>query len=274
MDGDGWHREAVVRVYRQWDGDAAEAVGRAWSVLAAVSAVLDLAPRPLLADPAGDLIGEPLVVMSRLPGRPLLPTRMDPAWSTEFARALARVHGIAAERMPRGFRDDGSVADRLARIVAQGGEVRDPLWDLIVEAIAPVAERIASDRRTLTHADFWSGNTLWEHGRLTGIVDWSGARIGDPAQDVAYARGDLNIVLGPEAADDLVERYRALAGPVNELALWDLLTSLPAVRWLPDWIPGYHELGLTQVTLERARGRLEAFVEAAIGRLRVEHAAR
>jgi len=36
----------------------------------------------------------------------------------------------------------------------------------------------------LTHHDFWSGNTLWQRGVLTGVVDWAGAAVGPRGFDV------------------------------------------------------------------------------------------
>lgn len=54
---------------------------------------------------------------------------------------------------------------------------------------------------------------------------------------------------------------------MDELAFWDLYSSLPPIRWLPHWVEGYTELGL-DVSLAEARARLESWVEHALGRLR------
>lgn len=41
------------------------------------------------------------------------------------------------------------------------------------------------DHRGLVHGDFGSNNILAENGRVTGVIDWSEATIGDPLYDVA-----------------------------------------------------------------------------------------
>ena len=54
-------------------------------------------------------------------------------------------------------------------------------------AASPVAasqELLMSTPSVLTHHDFWSGNTLWQRGVLTGVVDWAGAAVGPRGFDV------------------------------------------------------------------------------------------
>lgn len=204
--------------------------------------------------------------MSLLPGAPLPPTGDDDAWATKLAVALAAVHATPLERLPDSFRREGTPADRLRRILDRGAAVRDPLWDTVVSTIAPLAERVRANPPTLIHGDFWFGNTLWERGRVTGIVDWDGARIADPAHDVAIARNDLALLAGARGAQVFLDEYERTRGPLRDIAFWDLLSSLPPIRWLPHWVEGYTELGL-ELPLAEARARLESWVENALGRL-------
>jgi hypothetical protein len=61
-------------------------------------------------------------------------------------------------------------------------------------ALAPVrsglssaAERLSAVRtpRTVVHGDFWAGNLLLQHGRVSGVVDWeAGELAGEPLRDV------------------------------------------------------------------------------------------
>jgi len=268
LAGRGGSREVVVRVYRDWDGaeSAGVAAQRLHAVLAAVAAVSPFAPRPILVDAAGDLIGEPIVVTAFLPGAPLGPTGHDDAWSEQLATAMADLHATPLDRLPADFPRDGTAAARLEQALAAGADVRDPLWDRLASALTPIASGVRANDATLIHGDFWFGNTIWEHGRLTGIVDWSGARIADPARDVAGARNDLALLGGARSADVFLARYQSIRGPLRDLTFWDLLASLPPTRWLPHWVEGYTELGL-DLPLAEARARLEAWVENALGRL-------
>lgn len=263
---EGRHREVVVRVYQDWETDPAAAARSEYATLTAVAAVIASAPRPILADPSGDIVGTSLIVMSLLPGAPLPPTG-DDAWATQLATALAAVHATPLERLPHDFPRQGTPAERLQRILDRGAAVRDPLWDTVASTVTPIAAHVGANPPTLIHGDFWFGNTLWEHGRLTGIVDWDGARIADPAQDVAIARNDLALLAGAHGAEVFLDDYERIRGPLKELAFWDLLSSLPPIRWLPDWVQGYTELGFA-LPLAEARARLELWVEHALGRLK------
>lgn len=268
LERDGEPRDVVVRVYRNWDGeqDAATAVQRQHAVLSAVAAVTAAAPRPILADAAGDLIGEPLIVMSWLPGAPQGPTGRDDAWAEQLASAMAGLHATPLSALPGDFPRHGTAAERLARVLARGADVRDPLWDRIASALTPRAANVSANPPTLIHGDFWFGNTIWQDGRLTGIIDWDSAAIADPARDVAGARNDLALLSGAHGADVFLARYERERGPLADLAFWDLLMSLPPTRWLPHWVEGYTELGL-DVSLADARARLEAWVEHSLARL-------
>ncbi len=262
----GATRELVVRVYRDWEGDAGAAVQRLHHVLATVAAVSTLAPRPILADATGALIGEPLIVMSFLPGAPQPPTGQDDAWAEQLATAMADFHAVPLERLPKEFPRDGTPSKRLARILDRDPAVRDPLWDKVASTLTAIAAHVEANPPVLIHSDFWFGNTVWQEGRLTGIIDWDGARIADPARDVASARNDLALLSGARVADVFLARYEADRGPLRDLAFWDLLSSLPPIRWLPHWVEGYTELGL-DLSLTEARARLESWIADALGRL-------
>ena len=266
LERGGGARELVVRIYRDWEGDAGAAVRRLHEVLTAVEAVSTLAPRPILADGAGELIGEPLIVMSFLPGAPQPPTGQDDVWAEQLATAMADFHAVPLKRLPNDFPRDGTAAERLARVLARDPDVRDALWDTVASRLTTIAAHVVANPPVLIHSDFWFGNTIWQEGRLTGIIDWDGARIADPARDVASARNDLALLSGARVADVFLARYVSERGPLRDLAFWDLLSSLPAIRWLPHWVEGYTELGL-DLSLPAARARLESWIADALGRL-------
>ena len=70
---------------------------------------------------------------------------------------------------------------------------------------------------------------IWTRGKLSGVVDWSGARIGSRWYEVAYCRADVALLLGVDAADRLTRHYVTISGhePVD-LALFDLICGLRA----------------------------------------------
>lgn len=255
--------EYVVRVFRDQEGDASATARRDYAALTAVSGATALAPRPIHLDASGALIGEPLIVMSRLAGAPLPPAGQPDIWIRQLANALAAVHSTPLERLPVELPRDDSASERLARMLSRFPEERDALWEKAASVLPAAAARVKPNRPALIHGDFWFGNTTWEHGQLTGIVDWDGARVGEPARDVAIARNDLAIFIGPAAADLFLRRYEALRGHLDGLEFWDLFASLAPIKWLPHWVAGYQELGV-DLSLPQARERLETWVERAI----------
>ncbi len=67
----------------------------------------------------------------------------------------------------------------------------------------------APGRPVLVHGDIGFHNMLIDNGRLTALVDWEFAHIGDAAEDM----GSIRNVLGEDGWDDVMARYRAAGGP-------------------------------------------------------------
>jgi aminoglycoside phosphotransferase (APT) family kinase protein len=259
LHGPAGARDVVLRVFRDWEGDASAAVTRAHAALAAVAGVVPLAPRPLLLDAAGELVGDPAMVATHLTGAPQPPPADPEAWIAQLADAMVGVHAVDVARLPADFRSDRPPDEGLARMLAKAPEERDALWDAVAAALTESVGRVRGNRPTLIHGDFWFGNTIWDGARLTGIIDWDGACLGDPAKDVAIARNDLALFISPEAADRFLARYESRRGALVDLRFADLLAALGPIKWLPHWVAGYTELGV-ELSLARARANLEAWV--------------
>jgi hypothetical protein len=62
----------------------------------------------------------------------------------------------------------------------------------------------------LVHGDYRVGNLVWRAGRIVAVLDWEGAGIGDPLEDLGYACHPIMRVQAPELMAMLV--------PLSELA--------------------------------------------------------
>ena len=258
--------DVVVRIYREYEHDAAAAVRREFAALTALSRVTVLAPKPILADPSGEIVGDPVIVMSFFSGAPLPPGSDAESWVQQMADGLVAVHATPLDQLPADFRRGETPAERVARIVSSPPKNPDALWDKVATALPRAAEGVTANVSTLIHGDYWFGNTIWLDGRLTGIIDWDGARIADPALDVSIARNDIVIFSGPPMADLFLERYERARGPLADLAFWDLVACLGPIKWLAHWVEGYQELG-ADLPLTDARARLESWVARVLERL-------
>jgi aminoglycoside phosphotransferase (APT) family kinase protein len=266
LDVAGERRELVVRLStleNERDGAAAR---QHWKAIAGIPADAPvLVPRPVHLDAEGSLVGLPCLVMTRLPGTPLARPANEVGWIDELAGALASIHSVDVRSLPADYRRNPGPAEMMeTRLARFAPAMLEDLAREVADALRRAAPDAISNGMVLTHHDFWFGNTLWTGERLTGIVDWDGALIDDPAYDIGYARLDLQLVLGGDAPDRLRDRYEARRGPLHALPFWDLIAVLSAFRWLSEWVVGYHEVGRSELTDDLARERMESFVRAAL----------
>ena len=83
----------------------------------------------------------------------------------------------------------------------------------------------------LTHRGYWSGNTVWDGGVLTGIVDWTGAALGPRGFDVGWCMLDLYLLYGEDIANAFLDAYQAASGSaVTDVLLWGSLAGGPLTR--------------------------------------------
>src|SRR5581483_1154898 len=94
---------------------------------------------------------------------------------------------------------------------------------------------------TLVHGDFRAGNLLFEHDRISGVLDWEFAHLGDPARDLAWLMARSNRTSEELACDmipmsEVLERYRKAGGrEIHPAAIrfWDVFTLVETVGiWL------------------------------------------
>lgn len=177
-------------------------------------------PRMFWLDAEGKALGRPSLVMERMAGQPsppAFPPGMDAAFREEiagqFIDILARVHhadwrarGLDFLGVPGPGRDAARRQVRLWKDVYDRRRP-EPLPVLAaafgwLEANAPETDRIA-----LVHGDFRTGNFLFEDpARITAMLDWELAHLGDPMEDVGWASmkfwsgaGLVGGLLAPEA---------------------------------------------------------------------------
>ncbi|MBV9580094.1 MAG: phosphotransferase [Chloroflexi bacterium] len=261
----GARQAVIVRRYGAYaqreDPSAGE---REFKLLSILTRLRQPVPAPLLLEPAGGPFGTPTIVMSRVPGRPLLSPRKREDFFQQTADALLRLHTLPIDEL--GFLPDQRVVDVEPALQPTREPPRDPLEAALRDAARRHWSRVKSldQRRALLHGDYWPGNLLWRRGRLEGIVDWEQPRLGDPTRDVATCRGDLSILFGLPAADAFLQCYTAAGGQVDNLAFWDLLICTWAVPHIVAWAEAYPRLGRPDLTPALASQRIREFAARAL----------
>lgn len=225
-------RPATSVVVRQYPpGDPAPL--REHDVLRALDGLGGLAPVLLGGDLDGRRSGHPTSLISWLDGDPDI-TPADPtAWARELGRALARVHTVPTTGLaglPSVFDHSAGSPQSLAGPLA--AEVRSR-WPEVLTA-----------QDVLSHCDYWSGNTVWRDGRLTGIVDWPGASRGPRGYDLGWCRLDLVLLFDEQIADDFLGAYETETGrSIRETRLWDCWAAARSEDGVASWGPNYAPLG-------------------------------
>ncbi|HLF77390.1 MAG TPA: phosphotransferase [Dehalococcoidia bacterium] len=264
----GRRERLVLRRYiAGWRFSDAAAANKEFRVLQLAASAHIPAPKPVWLDAEARFFTTPCMVLSYLPGRSFHVPRNIHEWVSELARGLTAVHAVAPDRY------DLSWLEPLDRqTILHGLEKRR------VQATAgPLALQVIdeADRRlqnldlsnVLIHADFHPGNTVFARTRLSGIVDWPEACLGDPAYDVAQCRLDLVISHGTEVADAFRDAYEKTSGnKLGNLDFFDLERGLLALVHYRRWLDGYHDAGLTHITAQAAGARLRLFLRSALAR--------
>jgi aminoglycoside phosphotransferase (APT) family kinase protein len=113
-----------------------------------------------------------------------------------------------------------------------------------------------SSPEVLTHSDYWSGNVVWRDGKLTGIVDWSGAARGPRGYDLGWCRLDLVLLFEEPIADVFLAAYEAAAGQtVADVGLWDRWAVARSHDIVETWTPNYAPLGRVDLGEHELRQR-------------------
>jgi aminoglycoside phosphotransferase (APT) family kinase protein len=173
-------------------------MGREYRVLSALAGTRVPVAQPVAFCDDAEIIGAPFYLMDYVPGS-VIRTRQDAAVLTEsqardlsegLADMLAAIHGVDVEAVGLSGlgRGTGYLRRQLDRWQRQ--------WELSVtrevpgyaELVARLADRLpAEGETTLVHGDFRLDNvlvTVDPQPRITAVVDWEMATLGDPLADL------------------------------------------------------------------------------------------
>lgn len=177
-----------------------------------------VAPRLSAAVPDWRLHSASLIAYPLLPGEPGLELDENgaPVWQVDvssraFAESLgdllAELHGTPLDgaattgvevrdpaELRQAWRDD---IERVAREFTVAGHLLDR-WEAWLGEDSYWPEHIV-----LTHGEIYPGHTLIRDGRVSAVLDWTTASVGDPARDFSFHQATAT----PEAFQMTVDRY-------------------------------------------------------------------
>jgi aminoglycoside phosphotransferase (APT) family kinase protein len=231
-------------VVRQFPaGDSAGA--REQQVLHALNGLEGLAPVLLGSDLDGRWAEFPTSLISWLDGQADI-TPTDPEkWAAQLGQALATVHAVPSDRLAA-----------LPSVFDRSGGSQKVLAGSLATRIRSGWRQITASVEVLTHHDYWSGNVVWRDGKLTGIVDWSGAARGPRGFDVGWCRLDLVLLFDERIADVFLAAYEdGIGRTIDDMALWDGWAVARSHDAVETWASNYAPLGRADLTGQELRRR-------------------
>ncbi|WP_417515503.1 phosphotransferase family protein [Minwuia sp.] len=264
-------------------------LGEQYRVLKCLDGTDLLTPKPYFYEDAPNVLGAPFILMEKVAGECPNPWgregRRYYAAAAErgvlpasFTDTLATLHNIdwrAAGLDFLGVPEAGTNQFALSEIakwkgmIADSGHGPEPvLTDLIcwLEANAPVTERL-----TLVHGAYRTGNLLIHDDRVSAVLDWELQVIGDPMYDVAYMLSDLNrensdLLSNLVPREMFFERYEAATGLRIDEEICRYYQLLYGMRSVAFWMSasGLHRDGRSNdIRLARTEWSIPVVLERA-----------
>ena len=214
----------------------------------------------VLASCGEEVCGTPFLVLEWIEGDVVNPQQVSTLppvqrrqMADEMVQALAGLHAIPTGELSALERPDGQDA-RPLQYFAQFDQTLDELAvvDSVTLAYVRVWLQLHVDElvgeTTLVHGDFRLGNVVWESGRMSGILDWETARLGNPLFDVGWmcmgAGTGSDSIMGLVTRDEFLRLYCAASGrrvDQRQLLLWQVAAT---------WVRGCTEVRLLDLALQ------------------------
>jgi aminoglycoside phosphotransferase (APT) family kinase protein len=247
----------VVKVFRSDD----ETASLEWNQLKFAQRTTTAVPEPIAADLDSIWFGRPAIVMSRLRGRPDIAPKDVDSWIESLAKVLMELHEVSLDGA------EGALTQPpLAETWRPPAGPHDSLTTRAVDAVTAHLPALKSEH-VFIHGDFNPSNVLWRAGRVSGVVDWSAARLDSRWSELAYSRGAVCLLLGPDIADRLTDAYTDVVGYASdeELAVYDLM-SVSTRHYTRESLEVDGQLGPTP-EYEVAVAHLDEYLRRALKRL-------
>ncbi len=252
----------VLRLFTNegWLKEEPDLVQHEASSLEKVQAIDVPTPELVACDESGEICGTPAILMTHLPGSvDLKPVKLDD-WLLQMAKALIPLHSLDTAGHPWRYTPYNDVA-----------RLEPPAWSSQPELWAKAIERVQGPwpdvPECFIHRDYHPNNVLWQHSRLSGIIDWPNACIGPAGIDVAWCRGNLIHLYGVDVAERFLRAYESLAGTAFSYhPMWDWLVIIETLPGPPEVYPPWLEFGIQHVSRKVMRERLDEYLASVMAR--------
>lgn len=207
----------------------------------------------------------PLLLIEAVPGSSAIPRIAPPERLHALGVAAATLQKVEVPSSAAFSRRDRPIP--LEDFAAM--RRREPARPLLVEAEERVvAATPAPTHDGFVHGDLWQGNTLWNDGALTALIDWDCAGVGPAGVDLGSLRCDAALCFGLESADGILAGWEHEVGhPAADVAYWDAVAALSTPPDMSWFVQAISSQGRPDLTHDILLSRRDEFLRDALDRL-------
>jgi aminoglycoside phosphotransferase (APT) family kinase protein len=251
--------QLIVRVFRDEQGP--ERARYEASVQNAIAALGFPVPRVLVTCPDRAVVGGAFNVMQRVQGRMMLDALFGPQivrMPALLAHAHARLHRLDADPFVQHI-DPEAVPSQGLAIVGEFERYQDRIARAVLTGLEPGLEWLtasrppAGPRLSICHGDFHPLNVMVDATGVTGVLDWSWVKVGDPAWDVG-----ATTALMTQAPLDVPAPLRMIVRQITRWVIAAYLRGYGALRPIERSAVRYYEAFRCLGMLIEAGGKLQA----------------
>lgn len=249
-EGSTWHTQEFVLRMQPEEVIPPYGVARQFHVLKALYATPVPVPRVFWLETDLAVLGRPFFIMEKVEGEVPLPWGVggqrafsspeeQRAMGEEFVQVLAHLHtvdwqalGLSSLGVPKTPTEYAeSTLARFEGLLREHSLLPQPL---LTEAARWLRTRIPPAPRTsVVHGDYRLGNFIWRNGRIAAFLDWEGADLGDPLNDIGWLslkrfQGRSGLWVGLISREDFLRRYQELTSinvEPQSLHFWEAMNA-------------------------------------------------
>ena len=218
-------------------------------------------PVPAMIDINEDeeALGAPFMLMQQLDGVAASPFTPD-AYSPHEEELGQQFWSILGEIAKKDIKDDfinqfdsptedpcwKKELDKWVKVIKEDSISIEPILEAGIRKLYKKPPKEPS-KKSLVHGDYRNGNFLFNENKITGILDWEMAHIGDPLEDLGWALSPIWSWQDPSKPAYLIDRQASLsvwesssglAIDKNDLKWWELFAC---VKGMAIWISAGNE---------------------------------
>lgn len=212
-----------------------------FNLIAVVNRAGIASPRAIAIETDTSVLGAPFMILSKVEGNNIgdwehvnEPSR---SFAEDLARTLALLHQIKEDASTRNLKGaDITVKERLLtelhsyerhwRVCGESSVGLEQAFSWLKNHIS-----FGEGRRSIIHVDVGCHNMLGKEGRLTALLDWETAVIGNPAQDLAYVKHTVEQMIPFNEFLSLYESYGGILPSTEEMDYYRLWRNVMVMHY-------------------------------------------